>query len=237
MEYQAGCESFSDMALRYLREQIINGKLFPQERIVESAIAKQLGVSRGPVRDALKQLAVEGLVDYEPNKGCSVALLSPKDAYEVFFLRGSLEKLALEKSGGHIDDRGIFIMEEALDEMRAAAALESTLRMVDADEIFHRQIVLSGQVDRLVKMWELLSPLNGAMFLTVKAANEVEERLGIMPYVSLRGNDLDSHQQLLDAIKSGALAETLRELDTHYIKNGERIYRLSLRVQPPRQAP
>ena len=84
----------SEIVLESLREQIINGILQPQEKLVEAEIAKKFGLSRGPVREALRQLAVEGLVDYCPNKGCTVALLSPKDAYEVFFLRGSLEKLA-----------------------------------------------------------------------------------------------------------------------------------------------
>jgi len=82
----------SEIVLESLREQIINGILQPQEKLVEAEIARKFGLSRGPVREALRQLAVEGLVDYCPNKGCTVALLSPQDAYEVFFLRGSLEK-------------------------------------------------------------------------------------------------------------------------------------------------
>ena len=88
----------SEIVLESLREQIINGILQPQEKLVEAEIARKFGLSRGPVREALRQLAFEGLVDYCPNKGCTVALLSPQDAYEVFFLRGSLEKLAIQKS-------------------------------------------------------------------------------------------------------------------------------------------
>ena len=65
----------SEMILTSLREQIINGSLAPQEKLVEADLAQQFGTSRGPVRDALKQLAMEGMVDYQPNKGCSVALL------------------------------------------------------------------------------------------------------------------------------------------------------------------
>ena len=87
----------SEIVLESLREQIINGILQPQEKLVEAEIARKFGLSRGPVREALRQLAVEGLVDYCPNKGCTVALLSPQDAYEVFFLRGSLEKLESKK--------------------------------------------------------------------------------------------------------------------------------------------
>lgn len=218
--------SYSEKALVYLREQIINGNLHSQEKLIESEIAQTLGISRGPVRDALKQLAIEGLVDYQPNKGCTVALISPRDAYEIFFLRGSLEKLALEKSGCHISDYGIFIMETALDEMRAVAGTENTLLAVDADEKFHRQIVLASQMDRLVKMWELLSPLNGAMFLSLKNANSSPLAKILEP--TRRRNLVTSHELILNAVKAGDLAEAFRQLDDHYTKNGERVYRLSL---------
>ena len=219
--------NYSEKVLLYLREQIINGNLLPQEKLVESEIARTLGVSRGPVRDALKQLAVEGLVDYQINRGCTVALLSPRDAYEVFFLRGNLEKIALEKSGCHICDYGIFIMETALGEMRALSGKDNMLMEVKADEKFHRQIVLSSQMDRLVKMWELLSPLNGAMFLSLKNAKRSPYAKALEPS-GPRRNFVTSHEMILNAIKSGNLAEACRELDHHYIKNGERVYRLSL---------
>lgn len=213
-------QSYSQKALVYLREQIINGNLPPQEKLVENDIASALGISRGPVRDALKQLAIEGLVDYQPNKGCTVALLSPKDAYEVFFLRGNLEKLALQKGGCHINDQGIFIMETALEEMQALAGTGNTLKEVNADERFHRQIILSGQIDRLIQMWELLSPLNGAMFLTVQATNR-----------KIPGHirDLASpHRRMLESIRRGDLAAACQALDDHYVRTGENIYRVSL---------
>ena len=130
-------QNYSEIALYYLREQIINGQLQPGEKLIENNISDKLNISRGPVRDALKQLAVEGLVDYQPNKGCTVALLSPKDAYEVFFLRGSLEKLALEKSGCHVDTYGLLAMEAALDELRSLEGADDLLAESRADEKFH----------------------------------------------------------------------------------------------------
>ena len=127
-------------ALHYLREQIINGELRAQEKLVETDIAQTLGISRGPVRDALKQLAVEGLVDYQPNRGCTVALLSPRDAYEVFYLRGNLEKMALEKCNCTISDEGLFIMENALAEMRSFS---------DQDPMYPRLWPTPGSTGRL----------------------------------------------------------------------------------------
>ena len=67
----------SEIVLESLREQIINGILQPQEKLVEAEIARKFGLSRGPVREALRQLAVEGLVDYCPNKGCTSGSLDP----------------------------------------------------------------------------------------------------------------------------------------------------------------
>ncbi len=220
-------KNFSDIALWYLREQIIDGHMQPGEKLIESNISETLNLSRGPVRDALKQLAIEGLVDYHPNKGCTVALLSPKDAYEVFFLRGSLEKLALEKSGGHVDAYGILAMENALDEIKSLAGADNLLAEVNADEKFHAQIVLSGQITRLYKMWELLSPLNGAMFLTLK---NIGEKAEIDNFGKSRGDRLiDQHERILRAVKSGDLEEACRALDAHYLRNGEIIYRSSLK--------
>lgn len=82
-----------------LRAKIINGELQADSRIIESDVAKCMEVSRGPVREALKILEFEGLVTYESNKGCRVTNLSMEDAYEVFFLRGNLEIMALRQAG------------------------------------------------------------------------------------------------------------------------------------------
>ena len=234
----------SEIVLESLREQIINGILQPQEKLVEAEIARKFGLSRGPVREALRQLAVEGLVDYCPNKGCTVALLSPQDAYEVFFLRGSLEKLAIQKSNCLLSDYSLMIMETSVEEFRKAILEGNTMKAVRADETFHLQIIRSAQLNRLTKMWELLSPLNGAMFLSVQNAN----RFGLLsgdaetlqnvkclepntpdPNTSYNGGTaVWTHQCLLDAIRINDLQAACALLDQHYEETGRRVYRLSL---------
>ena len=218
----------SEIVLESLREQIINGILQPQEKLVEAEIARKFGLSRGPVREALRQLAVEGLVDYCPNKGCTVALLSPQDAYEVFFLRGSLEKLAIQKSNCHVSDYGLLIMETSIEEFRIADEAGNLMQAVRADEKFHQQIVQSAQIDRLTKMWELLSPLNGAMFLSVQNANRFGNQISDSETLARGGTALGSHRLLLEAVRKNDLQEACKQLDLHYEKTGERIYRLSL---------
>ena len=77
-----------------IRQRILTGDFQAGERIKENEMAQQLGVSRGPVREALRQLEQEGLVQYERNVGCSVAQVSGQDVYEICLLRATLEILA-----------------------------------------------------------------------------------------------------------------------------------------------
>ena len=226
--------NLSQIAADYVRREIISGKLKQKEKIVESEIAGQLGMSRGPVRDALKQLMYEGFVDYESNKGCTVTLLSPKDAYEIFFLRGSLEKLALECCGGIIPMEQLLVMEEALDQMAGAQAKADMTEVVAYDEIFHRQILAASQMERLVRMWEGMNSLNGAMFLTVQNVNQYEADHGNQDVpehdLQLRNNSFEAHHSLYQILKNGELDASKNALDRHYLETGRRIYRIGMKM-------
>ena len=196
-------------------------------------IAKKFGISRGPVREALKTLAFEDLIDYTPNKGCSVSTLSPTDAYEIFYMRGSFEKIALTRSMGMLTDEAIDKMQTALDLMRQANDDTSLSTVVAADELFHQQIVELGGMSRLTKMWKMLSPLNGAMFLTVRRAKKLGEDIfnepSPNPYVTRSKTSYETHRMILDVLMKEELNESLLCLDAHYARVGESICRVHLR--------
>lgn len=230
----------SEVAADYVREQILQGKLAQKEKLVENDIAVKLGMSRGPVRDALKQLMYEGFLDYETNKGYSVSMLSPKDAYEIFFLRGNLENLALERCGGRLLSDSLFLMEDAVLAMKDAVKEDDMGKSIKYDEIFHKQIMISGQMERLTSLWETLSPLNGAMFYTIKQINEyVAERQQVIDMdlndaaaqAGRRGNNYLEHKWLLEVLQRGNLEQSRNSINTHYIANGERIYRIGMKMK------
>ncbi len=226
-------EKLSLKAEAYIRDKIINGELQANDKIIETDVAKALGISRGPIREALKVLVFEGLVDYEANKGCSVTTLLPVDAYEIFFMRGSLEKIALERCGGKIPDEFILKMEVALDNMDAAIGGKLS-DIIDADEMFHTQIVESGHMSRLTKMWKMLSPLNGAMFLTVNNAKKHDPEVfsSLDPsnrYYRKYENVYESHRMLFEVLKEGNLRNSCECLDAHYELIGKKIYRSYLK--------
>lgn len=214
-----------------LRKKIINNELCSNERIIESDFSKLLDVSRGSVRDALKILMYEGLVDYEPNKGCKVSNLSMEDAYEVFYLRGNLESMALEQCGGKLMDIQLFAMQNFLDEMKKAMETNNSLQMVRADELIHREIAVAGKMKHLVTMWESLSPLNGAMFLKVNETfqlreNETKEEI-FGDYE--RTDNYEAHKRILDSLKTGDKQKAIEEVKRHYITVGELIYKIESR--------
>ena len=120
------------------------------------------------------------------------------------------------------------IMEASIEEFRKAILEGNTMKAVRADETFHLQIIHSAQLNRLTKMWELLSPLNGAMFLSVQNANRLEPNTPDQN-TSYNGSvAVWTHQCLLEAIRINDLQTTCDLLDQHYEETGRRVYRLSL---------
>lgn len=219
----------------YLRNKILSGELQPNDKIVELDVAGEVGVSRGPVREALRMLTFEGLVDYQTNKGCSVTTLSSKDAYEIFFMRGSLEKIALERCGGKFSDEAVFKMEIALEQMKKTCEENSLTAIIATDEMFHYQIVDMGRMSRLTKMWQMLSPLNGAMFLAVKNSRKLGANVFNAPsdnkYAVNHNNNYEAHKAILNTLKEGNLENSLLCLDAHYQLVGEKIYRVNLEAE------
>lgn len=144
------------------------------------------------------------------------------------FLRGSLEKLAIQKSNCRLSDYSLMIMEASIEDFRKAVLAGNTMKAVHADETFHLQIIHSAQLNRLTKMWELLSPLNGAMFLSVQNANRLEPNTPDPSTSHKGGAAVWTHQCLLEAIRINDLQATCDLLDQHYEETGRRVYRLSL---------
>jgi DNA-binding GntR family transcriptional regulator len=99
-----------------LRERILSGGMPPGERLVEGKLSEELGVSRMPVREALRQLAAEGLVTIEPRRGASVTSFSPQQMRELVEVRATLEGLNAKLAAQRHDDQQIAEMERILEE-------------------------------------------------------------------------------------------------------------------------
>ena len=157
--------------------------------------------------------------------------LSPEDTYEVFYLRGSLEIMSLKLAGGRLSDISLLTMKSYLEEMKKSSEENDIEKMVQWDELFHQEIIRAGNMKRLTKMWKSLSPLNGAMFLKVndtyilREGETWEDVFGEYQ----RQNFYDSHKILLDRLEEKNLDAEVESLWNHYIKTGERIYKIEAR--------
>lgn len=230
--------SLSEVTTDYVGERILQGGLAQKEEFVENDIIVELGISRGSMRDTPKQLMYEGSLDYETNKGYSVPMLSPKDAYEVFFLHDNLGDLVLRRYGGRLPSNGILPMEDAMLAMREAVAEDDMGKIIKYNEIFRKQILLSGQVECLTSLRGTLGPLNGVVFYTIKQVNECVSGIqadldqeGIAVQAGRQGNNYLERKWLLEVLQRGNLGQSKSTINSHCVANGERIYRIGMRIE------
>ena len=111
-EYQD--HSLGGRVFQKIREDILNGKYKENDELRENTIGKELGVSRTPVREALRQLELEGLVSIIPNKGAYVTGISHKDVWDIYVIRSMLEGLCARWAAEHIKEAQLDELEETI---------------------------------------------------------------------------------------------------------------------------
>jgi GntR family transcriptional regulator, rspAB operon transcriptional repressor len=124
-----------------LREAIVSLRLRPGERIADAQLAQELGVSRTPVREAILQLADEGLVDVVPQHGTFVAPISLEAVREAQFVREALEVAALREVVERVTDAQLGELETSLAAQAEAESTHDTARFYTLDEAFHRRLM------------------------------------------------------------------------------------------------
>lgn len=121
-----------------IRSDILNGKYKRGEELVESSIGKELGMSRTPVREAIRQLELEGLVQLVPNKGAFVTGISEKDVRDIYLIRARLEGLAARMAAKNITPELLDAMEETVVLSEYHAKKEHYEQVCEMDSKFHK---------------------------------------------------------------------------------------------------
>lgn len=135
-----------DVVFENLREAIVEGRLKPGQRLMEVQLAEQLGVSRTPVREAIRKLELEGLVVMLPRKGAYVANMSLKDLKDVLEIRASLEGLAASLAAERISDEDIKKLEFIIEEFNDSINESNVEALLKKDVEFHECIYLNLQI-------------------------------------------------------------------------------------------
>ncbi|MCL6453899.1 MAG: GntR family transcriptional regulator [Alicyclobacillus sp.] len=189
-----------------VRRMILLGELVPGERINEVQLAEQLGMSRGPVREALRRLQSEGLVTYHAHRGTFVTELSDKDAEEVYKLRALLEVGAVRSGMNRVDAAVLGQLEEIVKRFEVAQSAKDVGEMIQADIAFHHTVVKLADNGRLLDLYKSLDTQVGAMFIAVqsKAPSRMARLAGM-------------HQELIEALRSGDVTVACDALEQHYL--------------------
>jgi DNA-binding GntR family transcriptional regulator len=141
-----------------IRNAILSGAFGPGERLIESAIAEHLSVSRGPVREALAALDREGIVVHVPRKGFFVIDFTDKDLEEIYSLRLLLEREALRRAMDRFTEDDIRQMQSIVDELgNATVEKREPERIVELDLLFHDCICRMADHSRLYAAWRSMS--------------------------------------------------------------------------------
>ena len=141
-----------DVVFLTLRQSILKGELLPGERLMEIQLSNRLGVSRTPIREALKKLELEGLVLMIPRKGAVVAGITQKSLRDVLEVRRALEELAIDLACQRMSREAIEKLSEAEAVFREAVKKADPMIIANADEAFHDIIFAGSRNDKLVLM-------------------------------------------------------------------------------------
>lgn len=205
-----------EIVFESLREAIIGGILRPGERLMEIQLAEEMGVSRTPVREAIRKLELEGFVVMIPRKGAYVAGISLKDIADVFEIRAALEGLAAGLAAERITEEELEEMERLL--VRKAEIIENNdlESIVEVDTDFHAVLFKASRNDRLSQI-----------------LNNLREQIQRFRTTSLAvpgrmKEALEEHRKITEALseRNVTLAQSLA---TEHIENAENVMLEALR--------
>jgi len=150
-----------DVVIQTLRQAILTGELAPGERLLEIQLADKLGVSRTPVREAIRELAQEGLVTMIPRRGAVVAQITEKSMNDVLEIRRALDALSVEMACDRITEEGLVALKGACDKFEQKLKTGEMREIVEADMKLHDIIT---QATGNVRLHQLVNNLYEQMY-------------------------------------------------------------------------
>ena len=185
-----------------IREEIQSGRLGSGERLVESRIAPELHISRGPEREAFKLLRAEGLLVEQPRRGTFVVQLGPGDVRDLYDVRAAVEARAARLVARRRDERDLVQLRARLDALIAAAAAG------DPREVSRAELEFHDTVSRLARNERLHAVYSGSVSLLRTVT--VDERRD-----AASADVAEEHRPLLQAIEDGDGDEAARRFEAH----------------------
>lgn len=212
-----------DVVFNNLRQAILKGELKPGERLMEISLSNRLGVSRTPVREAMRMLEQEGLVIMIPRKGAQVAEITEQDLDDVLEVRLGLEQLAVRFACERITDGELEKLGHAAEKFEKTAQKKDLSAVAEADVAFHEVIYQATHNRRLVQM---ISNLREQMY---------RYRIEYLKDVEGRKTLAKEHQSIWEAMERGEKEEAIEKMTQHILRQQEGI-RKNLKILENKEA-
>ena len=208
-----------DEVLGTLRREILTGELPPGERLMELHLADRLGVSRTPIREAIRMLELEGLVTMVPRRGAQVSQMTEKNMNDVLEVRRALDVLCVQLACERITEDGLHALREACETFeRTVGSGADNREIAQADVDFHNVIIRASRNERLIALEETLSlPMYRYRYEYIKDTEG-------------HANLVSEHRSILESIVAGD-AEAAAEAARIHIDNQRRSIIRQIRME------
>jgi DNA-binding GntR family transcriptional regulator len=180
-----------DEGYHRLRQAILQGQFMPNERLIETDLAKAFHLGRAAIRTALARLEQDGLVEREPFRGARVRSILVDEAIEILETRAVLEGLAVRHAAAHATTEDVTVLRATLEQMRARYAADDLLGVSEGNSQLHRQLLQIAQHQTAARLIDILQAQNVRyQFRTI-----------LVPGRAL--HSLDEHRAIIDAVATG----------------------------------
>lgn len=197
----------SEKIAETIRDYILKGVLKPGERLTEPKLSDILGISRTPIREALRLLEMDGFVEIVPRRGAVVTEITDKDVDEIFILKIRLESLAAKLAVNNMTDVDIDRLEEFNNKLERFYNNKNVAGMIKANSDFHDFFIRKSENQRLIKFLEsLLSQFKRATAYSFTETGRI-------------GNVIEEHKEILKAFREKD-ADLVEKLVEKHIQNG-----------------
>jgi DNA-binding GntR family transcriptional regulator len=198
-------------AYRVLKKGILSGYLLPGERLIEKDLAEVIGISRSPIREAIKKLESEKLVTVEPNKGATVIKMSPIEIEETYFIVGCLEGLAAKCATNNLDENAFKKLNILIHDMSEVRMKQDYKSWLKGNISFHRTYIdVCGNSQLANLILEKREGLSRYWFLACSKPGLLEKCL-------------DDHRKIMDALKQENPERARKCVEQHIMSVGSEI--------------
>ena len=207
-----------EVVFNTLRRAILKGELKPGERLMEIALAERLGVSRTPIREAMRKLEQEGLVVMVPRRGAQVANITEKDLNDVLDVRIALENMAIEKACQYMTGEEMDSLREAVENFENMIEEGNLIELAEADVKFHEIIYKAANNKRLN---QVLNNLREQIY---------RYRMEYLKEEDMRKVLVKEHEEIYQSIRNRDVKRA-QEISFHHVENQRKAIICTIRAE------